>query len=181
MICSTCGTDVEEYYKGKQCKLCVRKPHKAWIRNNRDKANAYSRKWRTNNPEKMRQCNQNWRARKRTIWLIHSRLKVKHHVRYLTDVYVRRQIRRSWGKTPHTISDQEINERRQQIIRWRETRVKKQEPEKGSRVFCPLVEKEILTDICHNVQKNYPETCREDCEQRRKNAYDKRVASRTRE
>ena len=158
MICSTCDTEVDEYYRGKQCKACFRIPQKRWHRNNTEKDNAWSKAYREKNPAQCRQAVRNWRKDNRVYYLIHSKLKTRCHVKNLTDVYIRRQVRRSVGPI-HTITDQEIDERRQQIIRWRRKRqlrqVKKEYIPREAMIICSLVEREIPVQTCDNMQIHY--------------------------
>jgi len=169
MICSTCGTDVEEYYHGRQCKPCRKKPQIAWWkkRENRDRAEVYRIEWRKNHRGSCIQAVAKCRKKHRVLYNIHSKLKSRYHRRYLTDVYIRKRVRQLLGLT-HIVTDQEIDERRQQIIGWREKRMKKQKSKKEPMVFCPMVKREILLGICRNVQVNYLKNCHEDCEHREK-------------
>jgi len=163
MVCSTCGHDVDEYYRGRQCKECFRIPQRAYHRRNRDKENAYAQKRRKENPEKYRRDVETWRKKNRTHYRIHQSLKDKYHARYLTDAYIRKRVRQSVGPI-HIITDQDIEERREQIIKWRQKRIKKQETESKPMAYCLMVKREILADICQNVQVNYLQNCAEDCD-----------------
>lgn len=155
MICSTCEKEVDEYYRGRQCKLCFRKPQKAWRQRNREKENAIKRRLYKENPEKFIKAVIASKNKKKFLYIIHHKVRDKRDSQNLTDAYIKKRIRQSWGVF-HVITKQEIKDRREQIIKWRQ---KKQE----NTLLCPLVKKEIPVKTCHNMQLHY-EVCWEECE-----------------
>ena len=162
MICSTCDTEVEEYYRGHQCKLCFRIPQKTWRKKNRKKEREAKNRRYKKDPQRFIAAIAKWRAKNGVYYGIHLKLRQRYDTIHLKDTYVRKRVRQLVGPT-HVITDQEIDERRQQIIRWRQKRVKVQETESKTTVYCLMVMKKIPTDTCQSVQVNYSHVCDEDC------------------
>ena len=167
MICSTCGTEVDKYYRGWQCKPCFRKPQKAWRQRNREKENVAAQKRYKQDPEKHRRC-VCVSKRKRVIhYLVQHRLRDKYNIRKLTDTYIKKLIKRTWSnKNLRIVADQEIKDRRKQVSRFRWKRdirqIKKEFKEMVAMVVCPFVKKEIPSETCDNMQSHF-EKC-EGCE-----------------
>lgn len=158
MICSTCGKDVDEYYKGRQCKPCIRIPQKASRERNREKERASKRKRYKENPEKFKRTLKISKSKRHVFYLIHQKLYDRYQTIKLTDVFIRKRLRQLVGPT-HVITDQEIDERRQQIIRWRRRRkirqIKKEYTPRKAMLICPLVKREIPCQTCDNMQTHY--------------------------
>lgn len=160
MICSTCDTEVDEYYRGRQCKRCFRIPQRAWREKDRDKENVKARKRYWKDPKKHSKSVLASKKKRLVHYLVQHRLRDKYNIRRLRDTYIKKLIKRSWpNKNFRIITDQEIKERRQQVIRCRRKKqiklIKREYTETVSMVICPLVKREIPMETCHNMQAHY--------------------------
>lgn len=173
MICSTCGKDVVKYYRGHQCTECFRKPQTRWRKRNRDKENMLAQARYTKDPQKHSACVRASKAKRVDHYRVMIRLRDKFDSRYLKDSYVKKRIRESCGNKAHIITEQEINEKRQQIAKFR---VAKQRRKDGKAVitprkltlFCSLVSRAIPAETCRNMQMNYKYEACSICEYRTK-------------
>lgn len=156
MICSGCGHDVDEYRRGRQCSLCVAKVLKAWRKRNKQKQYDSAKAWRLDNPERFRKSVRNSYAKRRVLYNIHSKLKCRYELKHLTDVYIRKLVRKTPSNVNYIVTDQQIQERREWIILVRQEKQKRKEAAARKLMpVCSLVDKEIPAETCRNMQMNY--------------------------
>ena len=83
-------------------------------------------------------------------------MRSKYNVKKVTDVYIKKLIRKTWRPVPHEITAEEVEHRRWQVLYYREVARMKELYARGEfKLFCNSVGREITNGVCSSMQEHH--------------------------